>query len=377
MEQKSSILDKIISSKEATEMEQFNPAEFVANSLKCLSSKEEDVIRRRFGLDGKNEQTLEEIGEIYHVTRERIRQIENTAILKIRNSKKFQEAVKQIESLISLILNKNGKIMEQNSLFQKLLSFSGNTLVNRKSITFIMSEFLTDKFKKINETDKFRLAWALTLYPQDFFIRTIDCFVKIVKEKMKPLTLDELLRLFKSTSFYKDNTGQLTDETIISYLHISREISKNPFDEFGLSEWGSIRPRRMHDKIYLILKKQNKPLHFTDIARFINEAKFDKRKAYPPTVHNELILNKEYVLVGRGIYALKEWGYKPGVVAEVIEEILKNEGKPLKRQEIVERVLKQRLVKKNTIHLALTDKNLFKRLPSDEYTLNTINITTD
>jgi hypothetical protein len=101
----------------------------------------------------------------------------------------------------------------------------------------------------------------------------------------------------------------------------------------------------------------------------INTIKFDNRIAYPPTIHNELILNKEYVLVGRGIYALREWGYKPGVVVDVIESILHAHATPMTRQAIVEAVLKQRLVKKNTIHLALTNKKKFRRLEDGSYTL--------
>ena len=110
-------------------------------------------------------------------------------------------------------------------------------------------------------------------------------------------------------------------------------------------------------------------MHFTEIADKINETKFDDRKAYPPTVHNELILNSQYVLVGRGIYALKEWGYKPGVVAKVLLDIIKKNEGPMSRDGLVREVLNQRIVKKNTIHLALTDKTKFKRLSDGNYDL--------
>ncbi len=110
-------------------------------------------------------------------------------------------------------------------------------------------------------------------------------------------------------------------------------------------------------------------MHFNEITEKINDIKFDKRKAYSPTVHNELILNKKYVLVGRGIYALKEWGYQPGVVSNVLEDILKNEESSLTREALVQKVLERRIVKKNTIHLALTNRNKFKKLPDDTYTL--------
>ena len=125
----------------------------------------------------------------------------------------------------------------------------------------------------------------------------------------------------------------------------------------------------MNDKIYLILKKASQPLHFEEITEQINKVGFDHRKAYAPTVHNELILNEQYVLVGRGIYALQEWGYKPGVVSDVLEVILRNSTEPMTRDELVTVVLKQRVVKKNTIHLALTDRKRFQRLSDGRYTL--------
>ena len=117
------------------------------------------------------------------------------------------------------------------------------------------------------------------------------------------------------------------------------------------------------------MRKHGKPMHFHDITKKINEIGFDHRQAYPPTVHNELILNSEYVLVGRGIYALREWGYVPGVVADVLEAILKTAQEPMSRDALIAKVLEQRMVKKNTVALALTNKNKFRRLADGRYTL--------
>ena len=103
-------------------------------------------------------------------------------------------------------------------------------------------------------------------------------------------------------------------------------------------------------------------MHFTEIANKINKISFDKKKANAATVHNELILDKKYVLVGRGLYGLNEWGYKKGTVSDVIVDVLKEAGAPLDREEIIKRVLDKRLVKKTTIVLALMDKDIFKKI---------------
>ena len=55
------------------------------NVLDTLSPRERDVLRLRYGLDDGRMKTLEEIGQIFNVTRERIRQIEAKALRKLRH----------------------------------------------------------------------------------------------------------------------------------------------------------------------------------------------------------------------------------------------------------------------------------------------------
>ena len=57
----------------------------VAALLNSLETREADVIKKRFGLDGNNPMTLEEVSKIYGLTKERIRQIENQGLKKLRN----------------------------------------------------------------------------------------------------------------------------------------------------------------------------------------------------------------------------------------------------------------------------------------------------
>jgi predicted transcriptional regulator len=109
-------------------------------------------------------------------------------------------------------------------------------------------------------------------------------------------------------------------------------------------------------------------MHFTEIASEINKNAFDGKIAYAPTVHNELILDPKYVLVGRGIYALSEWGYRPGNVADVIIDILKEDG-PLTKDQIIDKVLERRNVKRSTVYLALMNHDKIKRNDKGRYFL--------
>lgn len=364
-----SILDRVLSSQRAQAIEGFVPTETFSILVKTLSSKEQDVLRRRFGLHGNQPETLEEIGSLYHVTRERIRQVENGSVTKVRQSKGFREVITPVERLLLGILNTHGGIMEESAFFTEALAHAGNVADQQRALRFILEQLLEKRIEYRPADDHLKDTWKLTAQSLDLVLQAIARLIAIITEHGSPIEREALVDAFKKEALFREHTSWFTDETILSYVSISNELAKNPFGEFGMSAWGAIVPKRMNDKIMLILKKHGKPIHFTEIAKQINDACFDRRKAYPPTVHNELILNKQYVLVGRGIYALKEWGYRPGVVADVIVETLKKESRPMNREELVQAVLTQRMVKRNTVLLALTNKQLFRRRPDGTYEL--------
>lgn len=364
-----SILDRVLSSQHAQAIEGFVPTETFSLLVKSLSTKEQDVVRRRFGLHGAEPETLEQIGAQYHVTRERIRQIENGSVAKILHGKSFKDAIAPVERLILSILNTHGGIMEEDHFFSEALSHAGNTAEQQRALRFILEQLLSSRLEHFAGDATMKPCWKLTAQSLDLVREAIARLAAIVEKNGSPMTQDQLFDAFKLDPLFQEHTTWFTDDTIASYISLSTSLAKNPFGEFGLSSWGAIVPKRMNDKIMLVLKKHGKPMHFTEIAKQINETGFDRRTAYPPTVHNELILNKQYVLIGRGIYALREWGYKPGVVADVLVETLKKEQRPLSRDELVKAVLDQRMVKRNTVLLALTNKKLFNRRADGTYEL--------
>ena len=350
------------------EKEHFYPLELVATLLKYLSNKEEDILRRRFGLNMPQKETLEEIGHSYNVTRERIRQIENNSVAKIKSLKNFDQLIGSVDHLINSIITDNGGFVEEQMLLENLVGNSDEKEMDSRAVQFFLQVLLKGKYH-YSSNSRIRPTWGLKHSSKDSLEKAIEEFYKIIEKEGAPMSSEKIVAEFKKTETYKNNQMSINDNAIKSFLHVSKKIDNNPYGEFGLAEWGSITPKRINDKIYLVLKKNDKPMHFVEIAEEINRIKFDRRKAYPPTIHNELIMNKQYVLVGRGIYALKEWGYKPGVVADVLADILEKSDKPLKRKELVEEVLKKRIVKKNTIHLALTNRSRFKKLPDGAYAL--------
>jgi RNA polymerase primary sigma factor len=67
-----------------------NVQERTARVLRTLSPREEKIIRLRFGIEDGSEHTLEEVGQVFSVTRERIRQIEARALRKLRHPSRSQ-----------------------------------------------------------------------------------------------------------------------------------------------------------------------------------------------------------------------------------------------------------------------------------------------
>jgi len=369
MDQQNSILDKILESKEIEEIEQFRPQEITETLLKYLTNREKDVIRRRFGLSGNKKETLEKIGDSYKVTRERIRQIENISVKKLKKTKQFDDLVDPFVKTIVSVLTKHGGIMNQDVLLGELLKLTGDTEESRQCVLFLMERIFRKQFIHNKEDSRFYASWRLPQTNMMLVESTINAIENYFRERGKAAKAGIILKEFQQEVFFKQHAYQLSEDAILSYVDVSKKIARNPFDEYGLCEWGNVSPKRMNDKIYLVLKKNGKPMHFNKITETINQLKFDDRPAYSPTVHNELILNKEYILVGRGIYALREWGYTSGVVADVIRSILKNADHPLTRDEIVHLVLKERIVKKNTIYLALTDKHHFQKKSDGTYSI--------
>lgn len=366
-----SILDRVLQSQQTVALEHFDPEEIVTELLKHVTQKESDVLRRRFGLGQESQETLEKIGQQYQVTRERVRQIERWAIKHLQQSSTTKHVLHDLDVLLQQLLEAHGGLLLEDELFQALHTHSTPTAQSRAAISFLLNELMMDKVEPVTQS-AYKPFWKLRFHTLEHLPMVIAEAEAVIESSGGPLNRESLIQQLLQRPAIKAHASELNETVLESYLQVATTIERNPFGEYGLRSWGSIVPKRMHDKILLVMRKHGKPMHFHEITQKINELGFDKRKAYPPTVHNELILNDEYVLIGRGIYALREWGYQPGVVADVLEAILKQRGEPMSRDELVKQVMEQRMVKRNTVHLALTNKQKFQRLEDGRYGLSEI-----
>ena len=358
------ILDKTIKSERETEEQDFDPFEAVYKLLKKLKRRPRQIIISRFNLNGEGFRTLESIGRKLGITRERVRQIEGEA-LNILKKKICQKILAKVTEKISDVFSEHGNIIGEKSLLSLLISKRTQNI--RAALLFILQ--ISPLFKKIKETDRTYEFWVKRKTPMSNFDQIIKLTQNILEKEKKVLPREIVLQRLERTVYWKSHKNYLKDKTILSFLDISKDISVNPFGDWGLSSWREIMPKGVRDKCFIIAKKYKKPLHFTLIANLINKAKFDSKKALPQTIHNELIKDERFVLVGRGIYVLRSQRYRPGTTQDVIINILKRAKKPVLRDELVRKVKMRRLVKRNTILLNLQNKRLFKKIKGDRYVL--------
>ncbi len=320
----------------------FDYNDICSGLLSDLPERTRDVIMRRFGFNRIERETLEVVGKKYGITRERVRQIEGDGI---------KEVIKKSKTNISIFTSFNKEIERFGGLKRedRLVNFLSQETKNYNYILFLLS--IGEGLERVSETEEIYSLWMSNESSLGVAQEVIEHTHKLLIQERSLLTVDKI-----------DPSKSISKEKIVSYLEISKKVAQNSDGLFGLREWPEITPRGVKDKAYLVLKKENKPLHFKKVSGLIGES------TNTQTVHNELIKDGRFVLVGRGVYALSDWGYTPGEVKDVICSILKKEG-PLPKKEIVERVLDQRMVKKNTIMQNLSNKKRFARSHDGKYTL--------
>lgn len=336
----------------------FKPKQVVKKLLSSLPARAQDIIIGRFGLrENGEEMTLESIGKKYGITRERVRQIENYAINHIRKSENYKKEQNSFDELKNIIKSM-GSIISEEDLLEHLTKDT-NT---KKFIHFML--VIGDQFNKIKEDEEFKHRWHIDSELSD----KIHIALRKLYEKLKD---DEIIPESEMISSFLEHIKDISedykkDEILTRWLSISKNIAKNPLGEWGKSKSPNIKTKGVRDYAYLILRKHGSPIHFREVAKLISEV--FKKKAHVATTHNELIKDPRFVLVGRGLYALKEWGYSTGVVRDVIKDIIKKEG-PLTKEQILEKVMKERYVKQNTILVNLQNPKFFKKNKQGQYTL--------
>jgi hypothetical protein len=334
----------------------FKPKTVIKRLLSVLPERARSVLTSRYGL-GKDTTpvTLEAIGQEYGITRERVRQIENHALATIRKSDVFKNEQAVFDELQRIIIEMGVLVREE-----ELLEALARDASTRNHIHLML--VLGDAFIKEKESDEFHHRWHVD---SDLADRVHSSLRRLYDTLDDDELVEESALVDAFLRELQDLNSELKQQHVLKrWLTLSKSIGRNPLGEWGRAHSPNVRAKGMRDYAYLVIKRHGSPMHFREVATTITEI-FD-RKAHEATCHNELIKDDRFVLVGRGIYALKEWGYSSGPVRDVIAEILSRQG-PLTREEVIEAVRKERYVKDNTIFINLQDTTRFGRDSDGRY----------
>ncbi|MFA5870818.1 MAG: sigma factor-like helix-turn-helix DNA-binding protein [Candidatus Paceibacterota bacterium] len=329
-----------------------NIDQFINTLFEEFNPKQKKVAFGRFGLKNGKRFTLQEIGDELGITRERVRQIEEQLLSKLRDRVR-KDAKELIDSATKRLDSMQGVEFDGTfiSAMKEKLPSNNDVKYATEKLRFIFLAAGIPQHAK--EDDSMNAYWFSTKESKENFVS----FVKRITQFFKGGDRNQILR---EKSYLSECRG------CEHLLKIPKHFGVNVFGDLGLRDWAEIEPKTIRDKAYLVLKKHGQPLHFVSVAKNINEFGLDKKKAHTQTVHNELIKDNRFVLVGRGIYGLKEHGFEAGTVREVITTLLKKHG-PLSSTEVVTLVNKQRFLKENTILLSLQNRKYFSRIENGKY----------
>ena len=328
--------------------------EAIVQDILASIERERENIARRYGLFDRKE-TLEQIGELLGITRERVRQLEKSVMTRLRTTSAELPHIIDTEATLLAAIETTGQTIRISALGAILTA--ENTRTDQSRLAFLTE--LTPNISAISEDDNFyQSAGNAKIHTESGIKTEVAKLVDTIAKAGKPLETREITK-----------AASLSNDVYTAALASTSKQLATLNGRWGLVKWPTVNPKNIRDKIYVILAENGKHMHFNEIAEAIKGSDFKRKDVTTQAIHNELIKDKRFVLIGRGIYALREWGYKKGTVADIISEVLREAGEPLHRDEIVKRVLKSRFVKETTILLNLQSKTQFKRVAKATYEL--------
>jgi hypothetical protein len=323
------------------------------SALKHLrNERDRQIVAQRFGLGLSKRYTLEKIGSSFGITRERVRQIEKAATSRLKTAK-----IPEVVAADQWLTDHLGVVGHIQPLERVAAKLGATTPADQAYVLFLAT--LAPNIEVIDDNDHFEPSLSLLPeFDQPRIRQLASALTDHLRTIGKPTTMTDLHRRVDA---------DVAELTLRNVATASKHIA-NLGENWGLVTWPEVNPKSIRDKTYLVLREAGSPLHFSEISTRINDFGSRKRNVTTQAVHNELIKDPRFVLVGRGIYALADWGYTPGTVADIIADILREQS-PLHKDEIIKRVLDKRQVKTTTIVLNLQEKDQFVRVAKATYAL--------
>jgi hypothetical protein len=267
--------------------------ECINDILGTIDREREREIVSRFGLFDRKE-TLEQIGELLGITRERVRQLEKSVVNRLKAAAEQGNVprIPEVQSEFLSHLHSLGEVARVSELTEKV--GSDISKLQQARVAFLAS--LCPELVVVNEDDHYYHAVGVKATRDETGVKeAVSKLIDSVKKLGEPASIENIA---KAAGFgaSKDQIKQAESLASIS-KHLATLNGR-----WGLVKWPMVNPKNIRDKIYVILKEQGKHMHFNEIAAAIKDSDFKRRDVTTQAIHNELIKDKRFVLIGRGIY---------------------------------------------------------------------------
>jgi len=209
-------------------MTQFNYSKICEDIFNILPVRQKEILERRFGILTGEKETLDSIGKDFHLTRERIRQIERESFAKMEKEKEERE-LKKVFFYFEKYLKENGGLKREDLLLNEL---GGDEF--SKHIYFLLT--FADDFFRVSENDKFYSFWTVEKEATSKIENILKSILKKFEEINKLLSEDEILKKAKQ------------DPRILhSLLEIAKKIGQGEESNYyGLVDWPEINPKQAY-----------------------------------------------------------------------------------------------------------------------------------
>jgi len=321
------------------------------------SPRDRAVIEHRFGLGGKRE-TLNEVGQRFHLTRERIRQVENSTLRALRGVL-AADPVPEVSAAIEQVTDTIDDMGQAASVDALATRVVGESTTVARGVVMLLSELSPHLVVMAGNANYHASIVHSDTLDKRAVRAQIDTLVAALQKHGQPVALADWPGIVETPS---------SAAQVAAIASLSKEIIHKG-DEWGLPQWAIMNPHNIRDLAYILLRQVGEPMHYSAIADAVNAGAMGASAFSRKVVHNGLIKDPRFVLIGRGKYALAEWGYTKGSLPDVIAGVLRQES-PLSSDEIVRRVMQVRHLQDRTIRMSLHAQPQFRRVAKAEYVLD-------
>ncbi|MCZ7554451.1 MAG: hypothetical protein M5U05_18045 [Anaerolineales bacterium] len=326
--------------------------------LAHISERQKAVVTRRYTLFGGNKQSLQEIGQVLGVTRERVRQLEREALNTLRTRRGLELS---LEAYVEGVFWTGPGVVTE----MQLVSLISDVVACDDIHVPEAIRLLLDTSDRVCFFGGQRLkAWLRKDFDLEQLLLVLKATRRRLKEVHAPVSFDELERFVECELSEIDGEPKCRLLRAIVGAHEDFRVEN---DKVMLASW----ERKITDEIVVALRRIGEPAHYRRITEVANSLLPSNQKTAARNVHSQLGRYAElFVRVGQGIFGLREWGLpEDGNVANAAYRVLTEADQPLHLDILIDRVLETWRVHRNSVVMAVGNDDRFVSIGSGVFWL--------